>query len=104
MVSTVKNPATTHVKRAAPASMLLKFKAKDGVLGVQKSTVKIMSDLLGLNETDVVHLALTKLAKEVIPAYAPDDGALTESQLNKIRKLSGINQTMPISSALFGAM
>lgn len=104
MPATVRNLAASHTKRAAPASMLLKFKAKDGVLGVQKSTVKIMSELLGLNETDVVHLALAKLAKEVIPAYAPDDGALTESQLNKIKKLSGINQAMPMSSALFGAM
>lgn len=38
-----------------------------------------MADLLGFNETDAVHYALTKLAKEIIPAYALNDGALNEA-------------------------
>jgi hypothetical protein len=71
-------------------------------MGVQKQTVKRMADLLGFNETDVVHYALSKLAREVIPTYEMDDGPLTESQLNKIKGLSGIDQNMPMTSALFG--
>lgn len=92
-----------YSKRAVSATMLLKFKARDSVFGVQKATVKRMSDLLGLNETDVVHLALSKLAREIIPAYEMDDSPLTESQLNKIRKLSGVEQNMPMTSTLFGS-
>jgi hypothetical protein len=81
--------------------MLLKFKRKDSPLGVQKATVKQMANLLGFNETDVVHYALSKLAKEIIPAYELDEGALTESEIKKIRMLAGIDQDMVMTSALF---
>lgn len=81
--------------------MLLKFKRKDSPLGVQKATVKQMANLLGFNETDVVHYALSKLAREIIPAYELDDGALSESEINKIRKLSGVDQGMLMTKALF---
>jgi hypothetical protein len=60
-----------------------------------------MADLLGFNETDVVHYALSKLAKEIIPAYELDDGPLTDAQLKKIKKLSGIDQDMAMEIALF---
>jgi len=82
-------------------SMLLKFKRKDSPLGVQKATVKQMANLLGFNETDVVHYALSKLAKEIIPAYELDEGALTESEIKKIRMLASIDQDMVMTSALF---
>jgi hypothetical protein len=101
MVTTTKI-TVSHSKREAPSTMLLKFKHKDTVMGVQKQTVKRMADLLGFNETDVVHYALSKLAREVIPYYEMDDGPLTESQLNKIKGLSGIDQNMPMTSSLFG--
>jgi hypothetical protein len=48
-----------------------------------------------------VHYALSKLAREIIPAYELDDGALSESEINKIRKLSGVDQGMLMTSALF---
>ena len=60
-----------------------------------------MANLLGCNETDVVHYALSKLAREIIPAYELDDGALSESEINKIRKLSGVDQGMLMTNALF---
>jgi hypothetical protein len=101
MVATAKITAS-HSKREAPSTMLLKFKHKDTVMGVQKQTVKRMADLLGFNETDVVHYALSKLAREVIPSYEMDDGPLTESQLIKIKRLSGIDQNMPMTSSLLG--
>jgi hypothetical protein len=81
--------------------MLLKFKRKDSPLGVQKATVKQMANLLGFNETEVVHYALSKLAKEIIPAYELDEGALTESEIKKIRMLASIDQDMVMTSALF---
>ncbi len=102
MTVTMKSTKTSHPKRESPATMLLKFKQRDSIMGVQKVTVKRMAELLGFNETDVVHYALSKLAREVIPAYEMDDGSLTEAQLNKIRKLSGVDQNMVMTSVLFG--
>lgn len=37
-------------------------------------------------ETMVVHVALAALAKDVLPAYEPDDGALTTRELAWVRK------------------
>jgi hypothetical protein len=101
MSAAAKNNLSSNTKKPEAPSMLLKFKRKDSPLGVQKTTVKKMADLLGFNETDVVHYALSKLAKEIIPAYELDDGALSESELKKIRKLSGIDQEIVMTSALF---
>jgi len=101
-MATSEKIKNTHLKRESPSTMLLKFKHTDTVMGVQKQTVKRMAELLGFNETDVVHFALSKLAREVIPAYEMDNGPLTQSQLNKIKALSGIDQNMPMTSILFG--
>lgn len=101
MPAVAKNALPSTSSKSNAPSMLLKFKRKDSPLGVQKATVKQMANLLGFNETDVVHYALSKLAKEIIPAYELDDGALSESEINKIRKLSGVDQGMLMTSALF---
>jgi len=101
MTAVAKNALPSTSSKSKTPSMLLKFKRKDSPLGVQKATVKQMANLLGFNETDVVHYALSKLAREIIPAYELDDGALSESEINKIRKLSGVDQGMLMTSALF---
>jgi hypothetical protein len=101
MTALAKNSLPSTSSKSNTPSMLLKFKRKDSPLGVQKATVKQMANLLGVNETDVVHYALSKLAREIIPAYELDDGALSESEINKIRKLSGVDQGMLMTSALF---
>ncbi len=92
----------TTVKDTKTESMLVKFKKKDSPLGVRKTTVRHMAELLGFNETDVVHYALSKLAKEIIPAYDLDDGPLPNAEIKKIKQLSGIDQEMAMSSHLFG--
>ena len=101
MTAVTKNSLSSTSSKSNAPSMLLKFKRKDSPLGVQKATVKQMANLLGFNETDVVHYALSKLAKEIIPAYELDEGALTESEIKKIRMLAGIDQDMVMTSALF---
>jgi hypothetical protein len=101
MTTVTKNSLSSTSSKSNTPSMLLKFKRKDSPLGVQKATVKQMANLLGFNETEVVHYALSKLAKEIIPAYELDEGALTESEIKKIRMLAGIDQDMVMTSALF---
>ena len=95
------NKTSPLVKASKTSGMLLKFKRKDSLLGVQKSTVTLMSELLGFNETDVVHYALSKLAREIIPTYELDESPLTDMEIKKIKKLSGIDQNIPMTSHLF---
>ncbi len=69
----------------ASDSLLLKFRPTDSVLGVTRKTVKAMATQLGVPETQVVHLALARLAVETLPGYEPDDGPMTARQLAAAR-------------------
>ena len=42
IMATTAKIITSHLKRETPSTMLLKFKQKDTVMGVQKQTVKRM--------------------------------------------------------------
>ena len=70
----------------ASDSLLLKFRAKETPFGVTRSTVTSLATELGVTETQVIHMALSKFASDVLPAYEPDDGPLTSEQLSAIRK------------------
>ena len=71
---------------ATADSLLLKFRSKDSRFGVTRDTVKALASELDTTETQVVHLALRKLATELLPAYEADDGPLTAAQLAIVRK------------------
>jgi hypothetical protein len=65
-------------------NLLLKFKAKDSKFGVTRETLKALSEEMDLNETMVIHLALSRFAKEVLPNYEADEGPLTAAEHAKI--------------------
>jgi hypothetical protein len=74
-------PATT-------SSLLLKFRRRDTQFGVTRETVKAMAERFDISETEVVHMALSRLAKEELPAYEADDGPLTAHDFKDLRKIS----------------
>ena len=49
----------------------------------------------------MIHYALRKLAKEVLPAYEADDGELTPKQLAAIRKTVPQGRATSVKSSLF---
>ena len=67
-------------------NLLLKFRIKDSPYGVTRETLKALSDATDASETMVIHLALSRFAKEVLPAYEIDDGPLTETDRAWLRK------------------
>jgi len=67
-------------------NLLLKFKSKDSPYGVTRETLKALADEMDVSETMAVHLAISRFAKEVLPAYEIDDGPLTVGDINRIRK------------------
>lgn len=71
---------------SASDNLLVKFRSKDTSYGVTRATVKEIAKELDMNETQVIHMALSKFAIYVLPAYAPDDGPLTASQVKALRK------------------
>jgi hypothetical protein len=98
----------TRNRRKAPAKravvsgrkLLVSFRDKDGLLGVTRATMRKLAAELNLKETQVVHIALRRLADSVLPAYEPDDGPLTAEQLATIRRLAGRQDIHSVSSTL----
>ncbi len=57
-----------------PDQLLLRFRPTDTQNGISRSTVKKLAEYPGFTEeTQVIHYALSKLAKDVLPAYEADD-------------------------------
>ncbi len=71
---------------ALTESLLLKFRSKDTSYGVTRNTIKALANELDVSETQVIHIALSKFAADILPAYEPDDGALTAKQLAALKQ------------------
>ena len=65
--------------------ILFKFRSKDTQFGVTRSTVKAIAKELDVNETQAIHMALSKFAADVLPAFEADDGPLTTKQIKLLR-------------------
>ena len=70
------------------SNLLLKFKSKDSPYGVTRETLKALAEEMNVSETMVVHLAVSRFANEVLPAYEKDDGPLTAGDIARIRKVA----------------
>ena len=81
--------------------LLLRFRPVDNRLGVARTTVERLAAELGLNETQVIHYALKRLASEMLPAYEADDGPLSAHELRTIAKLAGGHRGKSVRSSLF---
>ena len=71
-----------------PSSLLVKFRDRDTAFGVTRDTVKSMATHFGLSETEIIHLALSRMAKEELPGYEQDDGPLSAQDLRHLRKIA----------------
>lgn len=63
-----------------------RYRAVDSTTGVTRETAKRLASHLGVDETQAIHYALHELALRVLPQYEADDGALTATQIKKIKK------------------
>ena len=87
--------SSTRTKRLADASgaqataskVLFKFLARDTETGVTLDTADKLQEALQLgSRTEVIHLALAKLAKTTLPHYEADDGPVSNTVLAEIRR------------------
>ena len=72
--------------QALSDNLLVKFRTKDTAFGVTRHTVKALAAELDVSETQAIHMAISKFASDVLPAYAPDDGPLSAKQISALRK------------------
>ena len=69
----------------SPSRLLVKFRDNDTVFGVTRETLKRIALRFNLSETQVIHLAVARLARDELPGYEPDDGPLTDEQMQALR-------------------
>ncbi len=86
---------------AKPDQLLLRMRPADSASGISRITLSRLATMLDTTETQVTHLALARLAREVLPTYAPDDGQLTRAQLAAIRKAEPQGRARSVKSSLF---
>ena len=88
--------------KAATAQIAFRYRAEDSATGVTRTTAKRLADVLGVDETQVIHMALHDMATKFLPQYKGDDGALTKTQLSKIKKTAPKAKGGNVRSSLFG--
>ncbi len=62
-----------------------RYRNFDSPTGVTRETAKRLAERLGVDETQVIHLALHELAVKILPQYEQDDGPLSAAQVRQIK-------------------
>ena len=87
--------------KAATAQIAFRYRPQDSATGVTRTTAKRLADVLGVDETQVIHLALHEMATKCLPQYEPDEGALTQAQRNQLKKSAPKAKGGTLRSSLF---
>ena len=88
--------------RALAQQIAFRYRAADSASGVTRDTAKRLAQRLGVDETQVIHLALHEMAVKLLPQYAADDRLLTATQFRQIRKRVPQGTKRSVRSSLFG--
>ena len=92
---------TRHALKDAP-KVLFKFLNNDSDAGVTLDTADKLQVALQLSSrTEVIHVALARLAKTTLPRYEMDDGAISEKVLRAIRQRVPQKRLKNVKSSLF---
>jgi hypothetical protein len=78
-----------------------RYRAIDSATGITRETAKRLAKQLGVDETQVIHLALHQLAVKTLPQYESDNGPLTATQLRQIGKSVPQSAKCSLRSSLF---
>lgn len=87
-------------KKPAASRILLRYRDADSEYGVSRETATRLAQTLGLSETQVIHVALAKFARQALPQYEIDNGPLTSAQEKVIERLQPSGR-MKVKSSLF---
>ena len=87
--------------KTAAAQIAFRYRLLDSATGVTRTTTKRLAEVLGVDETQVIHLALHELATKTLPQYEADDGALTKGQLSQLKKTAPKARGATVRSSLF---
>lgn len=89
--------------RASIDQIAFRYRPADSTTGVTRNTAKRLAEHLGVDETQVIHLALHAMAVKLLPQYEADDAPLTAAQVRQIKKRAPQGKKHSVRSSLFDA-
>lgn len=92
---------TQTLTRTPSSQIAFRYRNTDSATGICRDTAKRLASQFGVDETQVIHIALHDLAVRVLPQYEADDGALTKAQVNQIKKHVPQGTKRSVRSSLF---
>ena len=98
----MKAASSKAIPKRISAQIAFRYRTKDSATGVTRATAKRLTKALGVDETQVIHLALQELAAKVLPRYKADEGPLTQAQIHQVEKSAPKAKGGRIRSSLFG--
>lgn len=87
--------------RSSAHQIAFRYRPADSTTGVSRDTAKRLAQRLGVDETQVIHLALHDMAVKLLPQYEADEGALTAAQVRQIKKRAPQGKKRSVRSSLF---
>lgn len=70
------------------SSFLFRLRSQDTPTAISSETFEKLIHETGLSKTDLLHLALRKMADDYLPRYEADDAEITEAQIQYLRDIS----------------
>ncbi len=89
--------------RSSTDQIAFRYRPLDSTTGVTRNTAKRLADHLGVDETQVIHLALREMAVKLLPQYEADDGPLTATQIRQIKRRAPQGSKRSVRSSLLEA-
>lgn len=96
-----RRPVEKTREKHKPKTLLFRLRGTDSSNGVSERTLKKLSQVLDMPETQVIHQALRKLADDFIPAYEADDGPVSNATLKALKARVPQNRYKTPVSMLF---
>ncbi len=88
--------------KAAVPRIAFRYCCQNTAAGITRSTTQYLAETLGVDEAQMIHLALRELAAKVLPQHEPDEGPLTPAQLRQMKESAPKAKGGAIRSSLFG--
>lgn len=87
--------------RSSIDQIAFRYRPADSTTGVTRNTAKRLAERLGVDETQVIHLALHEMAVKLLPQYEADDTPLTATQIRQIKRRAPQGKKRSVRSSLF---
>jgi len=91
-------------QKKTKSQLAFRYRTTDTPMSVTRATAQALAEALGVDETQMVHIAIRKLAMETLPQYQADDGALTATQIKAIKQAAPQGTKKSTRSSLLSAV